>query len=111
MRAGQQCEYLATLLRTNSDAVGNGMTQQLIHRPLIDGIQGEIAVSRYHAPTALDGFSAHLSELDGPESTFLSPSVPVPVSAGEDAPLSQIIYSVLLATSTRLRSHSVIVSK
>lgn len=44
MRAGQQCEYLATLLRTNSDAVGNGMTQQLIHRPLIDGIQGEIAV-------------------------------------------------------------------
>ena len=42
MRAGQQCEYLATSLRTDSYAVAYGMHQQLIRRPLIHAIQKKI---------------------------------------------------------------------
>ena len=43
-RQGLQCKYLAALLGSHGDAIGNRMPRQLIHRILIHRIQREMAV-------------------------------------------------------------------
>ena len=53
-QAGFQRKHFAALLWPQGDAVGNGMTHHLIHWPLIDDIQGEIAVSHDSGSGALN---------------------------------------------------------
>jgi len=43
-RQGLQGKHLAPLLRAHGDVVGDGVTQQRIHRPRLLGIPDQIAV-------------------------------------------------------------------